>query len=101
MKKLQYFVLENLRNCTIIINLLKNEYIVLFQLVNLYNFCLKRQQLVIFACLDNFHDVERLYPPRSVQLSNNKASFDLEKKKLIKKLLVLECHISHVKVKTF
>ena len=46
----------------------------------------KRFQLVILICLDIFRDNERLYPPRSVPLSSNKARFGLENKKLIEKL---------------
>ena len=48
----------------------------------------KRLALVLL-CLDIFHDIERLYPARGAQLSNNKVSFGIENKKLIKKLLVL------------
>ena len=41
--------------------------------------------------MDISRDVERLYPPRTVRLLNNKVSLGLKNKKLIKKLLVLEC----------
>ena len=42
----------------------------------------------------HFRDLERLYPPRSVQLSNNKVNFGLENKKLIMKPVVLECYFT-------
>ena len=51
-------------------------------------------------CFDIFRDVERLYPPGSVRLSNNKVSFGLENEKLINKLLVLECQKFYVKLET-
>ena len=41
---------------------------------------------MILICLDIFHDVERLYPPRSVRVSNNKVKFGIENK-LSKKIL--------------
>ena len=43
--------------------------------------------------MDVFCDAERLYPFRSVGLSNSKLSFGSENTKLIKKILVLECQI--------
>ena len=45
----------------------------------------------MLICLDIFRDVELLYLPRSVWLSNNKVSVSPENKKLIKKPLALEC----------
>ena len=44
---------------------------------------------MILICLDIYRDDERLYPPRSVRISNNKVSFGLKNKKLSKKLLAL------------
>ena len=52
-------------------------------------------------CLDYFRDVERLYPPRSLRLSSLKASFGLENKKIIKKLLILECQNFYAKLRNF
>ena len=48
-----------------------------------------KYSLVVLLCLDIFQDIERLYPSRGAQLSNNKVSFGIENKKLIRKLLVL------------
>ena len=44
-------------------------------------------------------DEVRLYPPKSVRLLNNKASFVLENRKLIKKLSVLGCQNFPVKLR--
>ena len=63
----------------------------LLPLVNLCDFCLTKTIACYFDLFGHFRDVERLYPPKSVRLSNNKVSFGFEPKKLIKKHLVLEC----------
>ena len=54
---------------------------------------------VILICLDIFRDFQRLYLPRTFRLLNNKVSFGLKNKKLIKKLLVLECRNCDVKLR--
>ena len=53
---------------------------------------------MILICSTFVHDDVSLSPPRSVQLSNNKVSFGLENKKLIKKLLVGISENFHFKV---
>ena len=44
---------------------------------------------MILICLEISRDNRRLYPPRSVRLSDNMVSFGLENKKLIEKILVV------------
>ena len=36
-----------------------------------------------------FRDIERIYPPSSIQIWSNKVSFGLQNKKPVKKLLVI------------
>ena len=48
---------------------------------------------------DILRDNERLFPPRSVRLSNNKMSFDVENDKLSKRLLLLKLKNFHVKLR--
>ena len=68
------------------INLSKKNTIALFHLLIFAIFAWRR--VTIWICLHIIF--ERLYPPRSVRLSNNKVIFFLENEKLVKKLLVLE-----------
>ena len=63
----------------------KKEYIDGHPLV-LCDFCLEKIVTCDFDLLDIFHDDQRLYPSKSVRLSNNKTSFGYENKKLISEL---------------
>ena len=66
----------------------KKGYIDLLQLLNLYDMFGKYFNLLLSSAW-TFCDFERLYPPRSIRLSNDKESFVIKNWKLLKKLLII------------